>query len=302
LTLSKPPNHLHYEILLTRLLNDLAQHSKKLILVLDDYHTINSSSVDKMLVFLIDNLPLKLHVVLVSREDPGLPLARYRARGQMTELRTKDLKFSYAEVRDFFRVMEITLTESGIAALEVRTEGWAAGLQFAALALQGNREKHAQAEFIASFTGSHRFVLDYLVEEVLLQSAPKPFRNSFWPPPASDAFAERCATRFWIRLLALAAKPWKFSIEPIFFWFLSTENGAGTVTTISLPNFFSSASPPLRFRPVPTRRSSTRGQACGLKRTISSWKPSAMQRLRETWRVRKLSSKIVVCQPIPGAQ
>lgn len=161
----QPPS---LEILLTRLLNDLAQHSKMLILVLDDYHTINTSSVDKMLVFLIDNLPLNLHIVLISREDPELPLARYRARGQMTELRTKDLKFSYAEVRDFFRMMEITLTESDIAALEARTEGWAAGLQFIALALQGNREKNTQAEFIASFTGSHRFVLDYLVEEVLL--------------------------------------------------------------------------------------------------------------------------------------
>ncbi len=167
LQVPQPPS---LETLLTRLVNDLAESDKKLILVLDDYHTINSPSVDEILVFLIDNLPARVHVVLVTREDPGLPLARYRARGQMTELRARDLKFSYAEVGDFFRrVMEISLAESDIAALEARTEGWAAGLQFAALALQGNRENGARTEFIASFTGSHRFVLDYLVEEVLLQ-------------------------------------------------------------------------------------------------------------------------------------
>jgi len=167
LEVPQPPS---LETLLTRLVNDLTQRTKKLILVLDDYHTIDSPSVDEILVFLIDNLPVQVHMVLVTREDPGLPLARYRARGQMTELRAVDLKFSYAEIGDFFRrVMEITLAESDIAALEARTEGWAAGLQFAALALQGNREKDAQSEFIASFTGSHRFVLDYLVEEVLCQ-------------------------------------------------------------------------------------------------------------------------------------
>ena len=167
LQVPQPPSP---ETLLTRLVNDLAESGKKLILVLDDYHTINSPSVDEILVFLIDKLPPQVHLVLVTREDPGLPLARYRARGQMTELRARDLKFSYAEVGDFFRrVMEISLEESDIAALEARTEGWAAGLQFAALALQGNREKGARTEFIASFTGSHRFVLDYLVEEVLLQ-------------------------------------------------------------------------------------------------------------------------------------
>ncbi|PKL10065.1 MAG: hypothetical protein CVV51_00390 [Spirochaetae bacterium HGW-Spirochaetae-7] len=167
LEVPQPPS---LETLLTRLVNDLAETSGKLILVLDDYHTVNSPSVDEILSFLIDNLPPRIHMVLVTREDPGLPLARYRARGQMIEIRAKDLKFLYAEVDDFFRrVMEIDLAESDIAALEARTEGWAAGLQFAALALQGNRDKHAEAEFIASFTGSHRFVLDYLVEEVLLQ-------------------------------------------------------------------------------------------------------------------------------------
>jgi len=167
LEVPQPPS---LDTLLTSLVNDLAGSDRKLILVLDDYHSLNSPSIDGILVFLIDNLPPRVHLVLVTREDPVLPLARYRARGQMTELRAKDLKFSYVEVEDFFgRVMGISLRESDIVALEARTEGWAAGLQFAALALQGNKEQHAQTDFIASFKGSHRFVLDYLVEEVLSQ-------------------------------------------------------------------------------------------------------------------------------------
>ena len=166
LQVPQPPS---MDTLLTRLVNDMAGSGTKLILVLDDYHAIDFPAVDKILGFLIDNLPAQIHLVIVTREDPGLPLARYRARGQMRELRARDLKFSVAEVGDFFRrVMEIALPESDVAALEARTEGWAAGLQFAALALQGNREQEAQTKFIASFSGSHRFVLDYLVEEVLL--------------------------------------------------------------------------------------------------------------------------------------
>ena len=167
LQVPQPPS---LDTLLTRLVNDLTESSKKLILVLDDYHTVNSRPINEILIFLIDNLPRRIHLVLVTREDPGLPLARYRARGQMKELRAKDLKFSSAEVGNFFRrVMEITLPEADISMMEARTEGWAAGLQFAALALQGNGEKQARSEFIASFTGSNRFVLDYLVEEVFLQ-------------------------------------------------------------------------------------------------------------------------------------
>ncbi|PKL76422.1 MAG: LuxR family transcriptional regulator, partial [Candidatus Melainabacteria bacterium HGW-Melainabacteria-1] len=166
LQVPQPPS---FDTLLTRLVNDLAASATKLILVLDDYHAIDSPAVDEMLGFLIDNFPVWVHLVIITREDPGLPLARYRARGQMRELRAKDLRFSVVEVGEFFRkVMEIALPEPDIAALEARTEGWAAGLQFAALALQGNKDKEAQATFIASFSGSHRFVLDYLVEEVLL--------------------------------------------------------------------------------------------------------------------------------------
>jgi LuxR family maltose regulon positive regulatory protein len=169
LLIPQPPS---LDTLLTRLVNDLVGSTTALVLVLDDYHALNSPSIDEMLSFLIDNLPAQVHIVLITREDPGLPLARYRARGQMRELRAKDLTFSIAEVEAFFRdVMGISLPESDLTALEARTEGWAAGLQCAALALQGLREKEERAAFIASFTGSHRFVFDYLVDEVLLQQS-----------------------------------------------------------------------------------------------------------------------------------
>ena len=106
-----------------------------------------------------------MHLVITTREDPHLPLARLRARGQLTELRAADLRFTPAEATEFLnRVMGLNLSAEDIAALETRTEGWVAGLQLAALSMQGREDI---ASFIKSFTGSHRFVLDYLVEEVL---------------------------------------------------------------------------------------------------------------------------------------
>ena len=167
LQVPQPPS---FDTLLTRLVNDLAGIGTRLIIVLDDYHALDSPAVDENLSFLINNLPARIHMVLITREDPGIPLARVRARGEMSEIRARDLKFSVTEVGDFFReAMGIALTESEIALLEARTEGWAAGLQCAALALQGNKEQGAAAAFISSFSGSHRFVLDYLVEEVFVQ-------------------------------------------------------------------------------------------------------------------------------------
>lgn len=153
------------EVLLTNLLNEIAAIPDHCIFVLDDYHVIESHPVNAALAFLLDHLPPHLHLVIASREDPPLPLARLRARGQLTELRAADLRFIPGEAADFLnRVMGLQLTEEDIAALEARTEGWIAGLQLAALSLQGHQDT---AGFIESFTGSHRFVLDYLVEEVL---------------------------------------------------------------------------------------------------------------------------------------
>ena len=155
------------EAILTALLNDLSTLSDQFVLVLDDYHVLEAKAFDQALTYLVEHLPPQMHLVIVTREDPQLPLARLRARGHLTEVRAGDLRFTPAEAAAFLnQVMGLTLSAEDIAALERRTEGWIAGLQFAALSLQGQPDA---TSFIRSFTGSHHFVLDYLVEEVLQQ-------------------------------------------------------------------------------------------------------------------------------------
>jgi LuxR family transcriptional regulator, maltose regulon positive regulatory protein len=153
------------EPFLTNLLNEISTIPEHFVLILDDFHAVDSQSVDKSLDFLVEHLPPQMHLLITSREDPSLPLARLRARGQLTELRTADLRFSPDEAADFLKqVMGLSLSSEDIAALETRTEGWIAGLQMAAISMRGLAET---GDFIRSFTGSHRFVLDYLMEEVL---------------------------------------------------------------------------------------------------------------------------------------
>ena len=157
------------ESILTALLNEITTIPDNFILVLDDYHVIDSKPVDEALTFLLEHLPPQMHLVIATREDPHLPLARLRARGQLTELRAADLRFTPAEAAEFLnQVMGLNLSAEDIAALETRTEGWIAGLQLAALSMQGHQDT---TSFIQSFTGSHHFVLDYLVEEVLQQQS-----------------------------------------------------------------------------------------------------------------------------------
>ena len=157
------------ESILTALLNEITTIPDNFILVLDDYHIIDSKPVDNALTFLLEHLPPQMHLVIATREDPHLPLARLRARGQLTELRAADLRFTPSEAAEFLnQVMGLNLSAEDIAALETRTEGWIASLQLAALSMQGHQDA---ASFIKSFTGSHHFVLDYLVEEVLGQQS-----------------------------------------------------------------------------------------------------------------------------------
>lgn len=151
--------------LLTRLVNELVQLPAGSILVLDDYHVVQGQAAHQVLTFLVEHLPPQLHLVIATREDPPLPLARLRTRGQLCELRTADLRFSAAEAAEFLtRIMGLPLAAAEIAALEARTEGWIAGLQLAALSMQGQADLPG---FVAAFTGSHRYVLDYLAAEVL---------------------------------------------------------------------------------------------------------------------------------------
>lgn len=153
------------EWVLSDLINNISQVHQEFILVLDDYHTVDSGLVDAALTFLIDHLPPSMHLVVTAREDPQLPLTRYRSRGHLAELREADLRFTPAEAAEFLnQVMGLNLSERDVAALDTRTEGWIVGLQLAALSMQGLPDT---AGFIQSFTGTHRFVLDYLLEEVL---------------------------------------------------------------------------------------------------------------------------------------
>jgi LuxR family maltose regulon positive regulatory protein len=153
------------ESILTALLNEITTLPDNFVLVLDDYHVMDTKPVDHALTYLLEHLPPQMHLVIATREDPQLPLARLRARGQLTELRAADLRFTLSEVAGFLsEVMGLHLSPNDIAELEARTEGWIAGLQLTALSLQGLQDI---AGFIQSFTGSHRFVLDYLIEEVL---------------------------------------------------------------------------------------------------------------------------------------
>lgn len=172
LTSPQPPS---INSLLTTLINEITAVSPKFILVVDDYHLIQSEPVDQALEFLVEHLPLlSMHLVIATREDPPLPLARLRARGQLTELRTPDLCFTQVETAEFLnQVMDFNLSVEEITALENRTEGWIAGLQLAAISLQGHPDT---ANFIKSFSGSHHFVLDYLVEEILEQQ-PESIQN-----------------------------------------------------------------------------------------------------------------------------
>jgi LuxR family transcriptional regulator, maltose regulon positive regulatory protein len=153
------------EAAVTVLSNALATQAHRLTLVLDDYHLIDATPVHQGLALLLDRLPAQLHVVVASRADPPLPLARLRARGQLAELREGELRFTPEETAELLgEVMGLELPAATTAALAARTEGWVAGLQLAVLSLQGRTDP---AEFIASFSGSHRYVLDYLTEEVL---------------------------------------------------------------------------------------------------------------------------------------
>ncbi|MEM8860450.1 MAG: tetratricopeptide repeat protein [Chloroflexota bacterium] len=165
------------EEILTVLLNELAAFTTPFMLVLDDYHRITSPAIDDLLAFLIEHMPPQMHMVITTREDPQLPLSRLRARGQMTELRVADLRFSSDEAAGFLNQgMGLSLSAENVTALELRTEGWIAGLQLAALALQTNQADTDKNTFIETFTGGHHFVLDYLVEEVLANQ-PDDVRN-----------------------------------------------------------------------------------------------------------------------------
>src|SRR5918998_1294618 len=162
------------ESILTNLLNEIAAVEVDLVLVLDDYHAIDSRAVDDALAFLLEHLPPRMHLVIATREDPDLHLARFRGRGQLAELRAADLRFNSSEAAGFLnRVMGLNLSAEDLAALETRTEGWIAGLQLAALSMRGREDVSG---FVRAFAGDNRYIVDYLIEEVL-QRQPEHIRS-----------------------------------------------------------------------------------------------------------------------------
>lgn len=174
LSLLHSPQPTSIESVLTALINDVDATEQEVVLVLDDYHVIEAEAVHDAFAFLLDHLPPRMHVVIASRSDPPLPLPRYRGRGELTELRAADLRFTRDETSSFLNeVMALDLSSEDVAALKNRTEGWIAGLQLASLSLEGRADVQS---FIEAFSGDHRHVADFLVEEVL-QRQPDPIRR-----------------------------------------------------------------------------------------------------------------------------
>lgn len=167
LPLLESPQIPSHQNLLSRLINELSSLDGPHILVLDDYHVITNRTIRELITFLIENLPSQIHLMILTRSDPQFSLSRLRARGQLLEIRADHLKFTGAETEAFFNDrMKMTLSKEEVSAFEERTEGWITGLQLVSLALQGLNTKDIK-KFADAFSGSHFYIVDYLVEEVL---------------------------------------------------------------------------------------------------------------------------------------
>ncbi len=168
---SQAPQPPPAELLLTILINEIVALAEPFVLVLDDYHVIHALAIHQQLAFIVEHQPPQMQLVVLTREDPLLPLARLRARGHIIEIREEDLRFSYPECAAYLReVAGLPIQDQEVEALERRTEGWIAGLQLAALSMRGTADLKA---FVEAFTGSSRYVLDYLMEEVFRRQTPE---------------------------------------------------------------------------------------------------------------------------------
>jgi LuxR family maltose regulon positive regulatory protein len=168
LTSSQTPS---FKLILTNLINEIAVTKTHFNLILDDYHVITEQQIHHWLSFLMENQPEPMHLVIATRNDPPWPLARLRSRREILEIRSKDLRFTSAETSSLFKdILALDLSTEDVQLLDERVEGWIAGLQMAALSLQGREQV---SEFIREFTGSNRFILDYLFEEILSAQTPE---------------------------------------------------------------------------------------------------------------------------------
>ena len=197
------------EAILTALLNEISTVPDNFLLVLDDYHLIDSQPVDQSLAFLVEHLPPQMHLVIATREDPPLPLARLRARGQLTELRAADLRFTPSEAAEFLnRVMGLNLSDEDIAALETRTEGWIAGLQLAALSMQGHSRCH---QLYQIFHRQSSFRAGLSDRRGPADSSQKVFKRSCCAHPSLIACAVLFVTPFYTTPLLPGRKLWSIS-------------------------------------------------------------------------------------------
>jgi LuxR family maltose regulon positive regulatory protein len=237
------------DTLVTALIDDVAATPDPFVLVLDDYHVIQAEPVHQAVEFLIAHQPPQLHLVLLTRQDPPLPLSRLRVRDEVSEVRADDLRFSVQEVAAFLdRALELTLDQDTISALETRTEGWVAGLQLAALSMRGRSAEQASG-FVAAFSGSHRHVIDYLTDEVLARQSDE-VRGFLWQTavlerlsaPLCDAVAGRKDSDSLLRQLEEAnlfliplddQRVW-YRYHRLFADYLRTELGAESASTLHL--------------------------------------------------------------------
>ena len=164
-SLIQSPQQVSPESIITAFINEINESLKESVLILDDYHVIDSTEVHQSLSFFIEHLPQNLHLIVSGRHDPPIPLSRLRARKHLLEVRESDLRFTTEETISFFKTtMGLELTKGEVETLEERTEGWIASLQLAGIAMQGGKNIH---RFISDFKGSHSYIVDYLTEEVL---------------------------------------------------------------------------------------------------------------------------------------
>ncbi len=155
----------HIESILTSIINDAAELLEHMYIVLDDYHMINTELIHNDMIFLLEHMPPQLHLIITTRIDPPFPLPLMRGRGQLTEIKTSDLRFTLDETSAFLnKTMHLRLSEENVTTLEDRTEGWIAGLQMAAISIQGRKDI---SEFVNSFSGTDHYIMDYLAQEVL---------------------------------------------------------------------------------------------------------------------------------------
>jgi LuxR family maltose regulon positive regulatory protein len=165
LSLLHAPEPYPTESLLTALINDLTSIQQTFVLVLDDYHLIKSKSIHEGVAYLLEHMPLQMHIFIATRADPPLPLAHFRGKGRLLEIRADDLRFSQQETTNLFAAMDIPpLSDESINVLNTKTEGWVVGLKMAALSMQQEKDI---PKFIVDFTGSQRYIMNYLVEEIL---------------------------------------------------------------------------------------------------------------------------------------